>query len=82
MSSNREVDEAVDEIIADRLRIERDAFDDDTAFTDESIDADSLDIVETAEAIDANLGVYVPDEDLAEMDTVGDLKAYVAENRE
>ncbi|MFB6202534.1 MAG: acyl carrier protein [Halorhabdus sp.] len=82
MSSNREVDAAVEEIIADRLRIDQSAFDDETAFTDDVIDADSLDVVETAEAIDANLGVRVPDEDLEEMETVGDLKQYVREHHQ
>lgn len=82
MSSNREVDAAVEEIISDRLRIDQSAFDDETAFTDDVIDADSLDVVETAEAIDANLGVRVPDEDIEEMETVGDLKQYVREHHQ
>jgi acyl carrier protein len=79
MRSNQEVGTAVEEIISDRLRIDQSAFDDETAFTDEAIDADSLDIVETAEAIDANLGVHIPDEELEGMETVGDLKQYVRE---
>jgi len=82
MSSEADIDERVEEIVADRLRVDRSAFDDGTAFTDGSIDADSLDVVETAEAIDANLGVRVPDEALAEIETVGDLKAYVRDHHE
>lgn len=77
MSSRGEIDEAVEEIVADRLRVDRSAFDDGTPFAGETLDADSLDMVETAEAVDANLDVYVPDEDLADLETVGDLKAYV-----
>lgn len=81
MSSSTDVDSTIDEIIADRLRVDQDAFDDDTSFTGETLDADSLDVVEAAEAIDANLGVRIPDEDLERLDTVGELKSYVRENK-
>lgn len=77
MSSGEEIDDAVEGIVADRLGVDRSEFDDETSFTGETLDADSLDMVETAEAVDANLDVYVPDEELAEVETVGDLKAYV-----
>lgn len=77
MSTGAEIDEAVEGIVADRLRVDRSAFDDGTPFEGETLDADSLDMVETAEAIDANLDVFVPDEALADLETVGDLKAYV-----
>lgn len=77
MSSSADIDSTIDEIIADRLRVEQAEFTDDSSFTGEKLDADSLDVVEAAEAIDANLGVRIPDEDLETLDTVGDLKAYV-----
>lgn len=82
MSTETEIDETIEEIISDRLRVERSEFDDETPFEGETIDADSLDVVEAAEAIDANLGVHVPDEDLEAMDTVGDLKSYVRDELE
>lgn len=82
MSSGAEIDEAVEEIVADRLRVDRSAFDDGTPLDGEVLDADSLDVVEAAEAIDATLDVYVPDEALADVETVGDLKACVRERAE
>ncbi|MFB6303095.1 MAG: acyl carrier protein [Haloferacaceae archaeon] len=82
MSSGAEIDEAVEEIVADRLRVDRSAFDDATPFEGETLDADSLDVVETAEAIDAALDVYLPDEALADVETVGDLKSSVRERAE
>ncbi|MDY6818178.1 MAG: acyl carrier protein [Halobacteriales archaeon] len=80
MSSSENIDETVEEIIADRLRVDRSEFDDETSFTGETLDADSLDVVEAAEAIDANLGVHIPDEDLEELETVGDLKTYIRDH--
>ena len=77
MSSDADVDGTIEGIIADRLRVDRSAFDDETRFAGETINADSLDIVETAEAVDANLGVHVPDAELEAIETVGDLKSYV-----
>lgn len=68
----------VDEIVAERLGLEAAAFDDDTRF-EEDLDAESLDLVELAEAVEATVGVHVPDEDLADLETVGEFKRYVAE---
>lgn len=82
MSSEADIDSTVDGIVADRLRVDRSDFEDGTSFTGETLGADSLDVVETAEAVDAELGVRIPDEDLEAMDTVGDLKAYVRDELE
>ncbi|MFB6223870.1 MAG: acyl carrier protein [Haloarcula sp.] len=72
-----ELETEIDNIVADRCGVEQEAFDDSTRFDGDILDADSLDIVEIAEAIDANLGVYIPDEDLEEIQTVADVKNYV-----
>lgn len=72
-----DLETTIDDIVADRCRVDREAFDNSTRFDGDVLDADSLDVVEIAEAIDANLGVYVPDEDLEEIHTVGDVKDYV-----
>ncbi|MFB6136745.1 MAG: acyl carrier protein [Halobacteriaceae archaeon] len=72
--------EAVAEVGADRLRVERSAFDADARLDAAPLGADSLDRVEIAEAIEARLGVHVPDEALAEVETVGDLQDWVAEH--
>jgi len=77
MSSEVDVDDTIEGIIADRLRVDRSAFDDDTPFDGETLDADSLDVVEAAEAVDMNLGVHVPDAELEAIETVGELKSFV-----
>ncbi|WP_226012028.1 acyl carrier protein [Halomicrobium salinisoli] len=69
--------ERIDSIVADRLHIEQSAFGDDTLLDGETLDAESLDIVEIAEALDENLNAFVPVNEIEEMDTVGDLKAFV-----
>lgn len=73
-------EDAVDEIVADVLRIDDSEFDDETVFG-EDVPAESLDYVEIAETIEFELGVEVPDEDLQDIETVGDVKTYVAEHQ-
>lgn len=79
MTATESVSDRIEGIVADRLRVDSDAFDDGTPFDGEALDADSLDLVEIAEAIDAELGVHIPDEDLEDLETVGDLTGYVDE---
>lgn len=74
-----ETESEVTEIIAERLQIDLSAFNDGTRF-EEDLDAESLNLVEMAEAIEATLGVHIPDDDLAELETVGEVKAYVVEH--
>ena len=79
MTATEGVSDRVEGIVADRLRVDSDAFDDGTPFDGETLDADSLDLVEIAEAIEAEVGVHIPDADLEDLETVGDLTAYVDE---
>jgi len=72
-------DPGVVELLADRLQTTTEYLDDETHFEDD-LDAESLDLVEVAEAIEHRLGVHIPDDDLAGLDTVGDVKQYVAEH--
>lgn len=69
----------VDRIVADVLRLDVDELSDDDEFG-EDIPAESLDYVEIAETIDMELGVSVPDEELEEFETVGDVKAFVSDH--
>lgn len=39
------------------------------------LDAESLDIVEFAEATETEVGMYIPDDDLTDIRNVGDLKS-------
>ncbi len=72
----------VQEIIADRLRVDADSFAAETRFDGDTLDAESLDMVEIAEAVEADLGVHVPDDDLADLETVGQFTTYVSERHE
>jgi len=81
MSDSTDSSDRVEELIADRLRVDAAAFDSATRFDGETIDAESLDMVELAEAIEADLDVHVPDEDLESLETVGQFVDYVAEHR-
>ncbi|QIO25156.1 acyl carrier protein (plasmid) [Haloarcula sp. JP-L23] len=79
MSDNQSVGTSVESIVADRLRVDQEALDDDTHFDGEELNAESLDMVEIAEAVEADIGVHVPDKDLEEIETVGGLRSYVVE---
>lgn len=70
----------VAEIIADRLQVDQSDFDEDTEFDSETLDAESLDMVEIAEAVELDVGVHIPDDDLAELETVGQFTEYVREH--
>lgn len=70
------VSSEVETIIATTVGIDKDAVSDDLAFGPEGLDIDSLKIVEMAELLEMEMGVRIPDEELGEMETVGDVKAY------
>lgn len=69
----------VREILAKQLRVDINTI---TADTDiiKDLNADSLDIVELLMSIEQDLGVVVPDEDVQNFRTVGDVATYL-ENR-
>jgi acyl carrier protein len=46
----------------------------------EDLDMDSLDVVEIMQAIEDDMGIRVPDEDLEELTTIGDAVAAVVKN--
>lgn len=74
--------ETIDRIVEDALLVDRSEFDDDTTFDNDGLAAESLDIVEMAELVDDELGVHIPDEDLEDLTTVGEVKSYVGERRD
>lgn len=79
MELSQEESKTIDRIVADALLVDESEFDDDTTFDADGLEAESLDIVEMAEFVDDELGVPIPDEDLEDLRTVGDVKSYVAE---
>ncbi len=71
--------EKVRDIIVETLSCEADAVTMEATLADD-LGADSLDAVELNMALEDNLGVSIPDEQLAEMKTVGDIVTYLEAN--
>lgn len=71
--------EKVKEIVVDTLSCEMDDVTMEARLA-EDLDADSLDAVELNMALEDELGVSVPDEELAQMKTVGDIVNYLEQN--
>ena len=67
------------EQVRDTLSCDRDEVTPETNLF-EDLNADSLDAVELNMALEDKLHVSIPDEELANMKTVGDLTAYVEAN--
>ncbi|MBU3806282.1 MAG: acyl carrier protein [Candidatus Fournierella pullistercoris] len=68
--------EKVRDIIVDTLSCEADAVTMEATLADD-LGADSLDAVELNMALEDNLGVSIPDEELANLKTVGDIVNYL-----
>lgn len=73
--------ERIQEIIADKLSIDVEEITLDAAFI-EDLNADSLDIVELIMALEDELDLEIPDEDVEGFVTVGDVVNYVKEHHE
>lgn len=71
--------EKVRDIIVETLSCEADVVTMEATLADD-LGADSLDAVELNMALEDNLGVSIPDEELAKMKTVGDIVAYLEAN--
>ena len=68
--------EKVRDIMVDTLSCDADKVTMEAVLT-EDLDADSLDAVELNMAIEDELGIAIPDEELAKMKTVGDIVNYL-----
>lgn len=71
--------EKVRDIIVDTLSCDADKVTMEASLSDD-LGADSLDAVELNMALEDNLGVAIPDEELANMKTVGDIVNYLEAN--
>ncbi|MGL4773670.1 MAG: acyl carrier protein [Clostridium sp.] len=69
------------EIIADKLSIGEDEITLESSFIDD-LNADSLDIVELIMALEDELEMEIPDEDVEGFKTVGDVVNYVKSHHE
>lgn len=72
--------EKLKEIIAEQLEIDADSVTAETRLG-EDLNADSLDIVEMLMALEDEFGVDIPDEEIEKMKTVGDVVAYIENNK-
>ena len=68
--------EKMKEIIADQLGVSEDEVTLDASFK-EDLDADSLDLFELVMALEEEYDVEIPSDDLAELNTVGDVINYL-----
>ena len=68
--------EKVKEIIADQLGVSEDEVTLEASFK-EDLDADSLDLFELVMALEEEYDVEIPSDDLAELNTVGDVINYL-----
>ena len=68
--------EKIKEIIADQLSVSEDEVTLEASFKDD-LDADSLDLFELVMALEEEYDVEIPSDDLAELNTVGDVINYL-----
>lgn len=68
--------EKMKEIIADQLGVSEDEVTLEASFKEE-LDADSLDLFELVMALEEEYDVEIPSDDLAELNTVGDVINYL-----
>lgn len=73
--------ERIQAIIADKLSIDESSVTMEASFIDD-LNADSLDIVELIMALEDELDMEIPDEDVENFKTVGDVVNYVKAHHE
>ena len=73
--------EKIREIIADKLSVSEEEVNLESSFIDD-LNADSLDIVELIMALEDELEMEIPDEDVEKFTTVGDVVSYINNNHE
>ncbi|MBL8067483.1 MAG: acyl carrier protein [Armatimonadetes bacterium] len=71
-----EVFERVRKVICEQLSVTESEVAEDKRFQ-EDLNADSLDVVELIMALEEEFGIEIPDDDVANMKTVGDVTSYI-----
>jgi acyl carrier protein len=66
----------VKEIVVELLEVDSEEVTPDASFRD-TLEADSLDLVELLMAFEDEFGATIPDEDVKQINTVGDAVAYI-----
>lgn len=72
--------EKIAEILADQLDADKDSMTMDTKISDD-LGADSLDVVEMLMAIEDEYGIEIPDEDIPNLQTIGDVVDYIQDKQ-
>lgn len=73
-----DIEAKVKEIICDQLSVEESEVTPEASFV-ETLNADSLDIVELVMAFEEGFDIEIPDEDAEKIKTVGDSVKYISE---
>ncbi len=68
--------EKIKEIVAESMGVDKDTLTAETSFKDD-LDADSLDLFELVMALEEAVGVEIPSEELANINTLGDVEKYL-----
>ena len=74
--ANEEIREGLAEILEEVAGVQPDDVSEDKTFTDD-LDVDSLSMVEIALAAEERFGVKIPDDELANLKTVGDAVTFI-----
>lgn len=77
--SHEEISKRVKEIIVEELSVDGDQVTEDAAFVDD-LGADSLDTVELVMKLEEEFDIEIPDEDAANIRTVGDAVKYLEQH--
>ena len=72
--------EKVKDLIVDQLDVEKESITEASSITDD-LGADSLDIVDLVMAIEDEFSVEIPEEEVENIKTVGDIVKYIDEKR-
>lgn len=73
--------EKVKELIADRLDVEdKDSISEDSSITDD-LGADSLDVVDLVMDIEENFSIEIPEDQVENIKTVGDIVKYIEDKQ-
>jgi acyl carrier protein len=73
-----DVFDRVKKVICEQLSVTEGEVENDKRFQ-EDLNADSLDVVELIMALEEEFGIEIPDDDVANMKTVGDVVSYIEE---
>ncbi len=68
--------EKITEILAEQLDADKDAMTVDTKIADD-LGADSLDLVDLLMSVEDEFGIEIPDEDVENIQTIGDIVDYI-----